>query len=562
MKVFNKYLFLKLYKFEDQINYINSHNYIIWEYVYESKYLSEEFIDMYVHNLDEINNVEHLTKSVLVSHKKKINWDKISKIYNLSEEFMDKYDNELNWSLIFENQDLSKEFIDGFCNLETDQLKKLIENQKVSEEFINSYKDGFDIEMWDLTIYSQKLSESFLIDNIDKIAYGVMLANQDLSEKFIRNLIKKNISEKKEKSLWWSINNYLKLSEEFMEEFEKKINWKDIKKNNKITELSDEFIEKYKNKLGLNYSLKMITNKDKFIKDNNTILVEVKSLYSSLSDDFMQNNNTDKYSLSKNKNISEEFVNKYHDKVDWEVILKECFLTEKFLNNNLIKDYTNSSKIENKKTIKGLSQKYIEENLNRIDISKLLKHKKIDEEFLIKNINVFGWEMVSLYQNLSEEFIEKYEKEINWKELTKNENINFTTLKKFKHLLHKNELIVGCGKFEGYGNYREEMNFKLHKIYSYEDIKKIKEIYKLDDNVEKMINKFKRHNIDINSDKLISRNFTYFKKEMFRKNIIKSYKKIKKSVKIINKYKHKLYLKKKFKKEIMEKELSNTEIFF
>jgi hypothetical protein len=91
---------------------------------------------------------------------------------------------------------------------------------------------------WGWISSNQKLSEDFIREFQKKVDWGCISATQKLSEGFIR--------EFQEKVNWDCISAYQKLSEEFIREFQKKVNWDRISANQK---LSEEFIREFQEKV-------------------------------------------------------------------------------------------------------------------------------------------------------------------------------------------------------------------------------------------------------------------------------------------------------------------------
>ena len=81
----------------------------------------------------------------------------------------------------------------------------------------------------------QKLSENFIIEFQDKVDWDWIPKYQKLSEDFIR--------EFQDKIYWTYISKYQKLSENFIREFQDKVDWDCISEYQK---LSYEFIEEFK----------------------------------------------------------------------------------------------------------------------------------------------------------------------------------------------------------------------------------------------------------------------------------------------------------------------------
>ena len=94
---------------------------------------------------------------------------------------------------------------------------------------------------WGCISSRQNLSEDFIQEFQDKVDWGYISMFQKLSEDFIR--------EFQDKVYWYNISTYQKLSESFIRDFQDKVRWYFISKHQK---LSNEFIDEFKDRLNLN----------------------------------------------------------------------------------------------------------------------------------------------------------------------------------------------------------------------------------------------------------------------------------------------------------------------
>src|SRR3712207_3292379 len=90
--------------------------------------------------------------------------------------------------------------------------------------------------------------------------------------------------------------------------------------------------------------------------------------------------------ISKNKNLTKEFIEKYQDKIDWDEI---CIYQE-------------------------LSESFMEKYANKLNWDLISKYQKLSEEFIEKHANKVNWFWIGKYQKLSEAFIEKYKDKLDW----------------------------------------------------------------------------------------------------------------------------------------------------
>jgi peptide methionine sulfoxide reductase MsrB len=84
--------------------------------------------------------------------------------------------------------------------------------------------------------------------------------------------------------------------------------------------------------------------------------------------------------------LSEEFVEKYKDKLNWYSISK----------------------------YQKLSEEFIEKYKDKVDWGWISFNQKLSEQFIEKYKDKVDWYWVSFHQKLSEQFIEKYKDKVNW----------------------------------------------------------------------------------------------------------------------------------------------------
>ena len=146
----------------------------------------------------------------------------------------------------------------------------------LNKELGTSYKSLFDVN-WTYISEFQKLSEEFIREFQDKIDWYNISIYQKLSENFIR--------EFQDKVDWFYISKYQKLSEEFIREFQDKIDWYNIFKYQK---LSENFIREFQDKVDWDF-------------------------------------------VSKYQNLSENFIREFQDKINWNNISKYQKFSPEFI---------------------------------------------------------------------------------------------------------------------------------------------------------------------------------------------------------------------------------------
>lgn len=206
-----------------------------------SKYkLSEDFIR---NNQDEIDwcrivETQVLSEDIIMEFHKKMIWHQLSRQQVLSEDLIRTFLHEVDWAGISYSQKLSESFIGQHEH----EIKwgYIAANQTLSEQFIKKY----GINSRNFNWATKEIKSTGLLNFRD------ILKNQRLSEAFIREIIsdiKDSISSKESadaalEEIFQLIAMCQPLSEEFIEEFAKDIDWFYI---SKFQVLSRDFIKKH-----------------------------------------------------------------------------------------------------------------------------------------------------------------------------------------------------------------------------------------------------------------------------------------------------------------------------
>lgn len=136
------------------------------------------------------------------------------------------------------------------------------EYENITEEFIR--QNLYQLDWLEISKNTNRLSDEFLIEFQDKLNWKYLTCKSDYSEKLVRCGISNgwpldlvfcdiNVSEdfireyenKLDPSSWIGISRNQCLSEEFIREFQDKVYWKFIREKQK---LSDEFLDEFNHK--------------------------------------------------------------------------------------------------------------------------------------------------------------------------------------------------------------------------------------------------------------------------------------------------------------------------
>src|SRR5574344_2076628 len=128
----------------------------------------------------------------------------------------------------------------------------------------------------------------------------------------------------------------------------------------------------------------VITEDNKSVTNKIKIIEEIKDI-EKFFDENVDNFEVDWYYISKNQKLSEEFIDKYNDKVYW----------------GYISQY------------QKLSEEFIEKHYDKVYWCYISIYQTLSEEFIEKHKHKVDWGYISQFQKLSESFIEKHIDKVN-----------------------------------------------------------------------------------------------------------------------------------------------------
>ena len=107
--------------------------------------------------------------------------------------------------------------------------------------------------------------------------------------------------------------------------------------------------------------------------------------------------------------LSEEFIVRHADRLDWYYISMYQKLSESFIERHC--EFVNWHSISE---CQKLSEEFIERNADRVDWGCICKYQKLSEKFIERHADRVAWGCISCRQKLSEAFIERYADRVNW----------------------------------------------------------------------------------------------------------------------------------------------------
>ena len=223
----------------DEINYNPKYNNLLIKYQILPEILLKKYIDNTpIEKIDFYNLAlnQNIPDDIIDKYEKHLDWDIISQEQLLKIQTIVKYHKKINWSLLPLNIKTQYLFNDSFILVF--QKENIWDNigwmDKVTIDCIWSYKNLITNKGWFSIIEHKELAN-------DKI--------EDLINNIIPQL---NINENE---CWDIISINQKLSEEFIEKYQDKLNWSSI---SLFQDLSWDFIQKFNKKI----ILKNLSNND------------------------------------------------------------------------------------------------------------------------------------------------------------------------------------------------------------------------------------------------------------------------------------------------------------
>ncbi len=134
--------------------------------------------------------------------------------------------------------------------------------------------------------------------------------------------------------------------------------------------------------------------------------------------------------VSMNQKLSESFIKEFKDKVNWYHISRYQNLSESFIRE--FKDKIDWSTIS---IYQKLSESFIREFKDNIYWPHISGYQKLSEPFIREFKDNVYWPYISKYQKLSESFIREFKDEVDWLYIPINQKLSPEFKKEFKHKL-------------------------------------------------------------------------------------------------------------------------------
>jgi hypothetical protein len=203
------------------------------------------------------------------------------------------------------------------------------------------------------------------------------------------------------------------LPEEFIHHFKEDICWRVIKQK-----FSEEFIIDYKDHFWFCYYLKY----HKISEDTLEILINTENVFCE----------SEWETISEFQDLSEDFIRRYHSKLDWDLISEFQVLSEEFLEE--FRDLINWDSIYIYES--PLSEEFVLRFDNYLNLYLVFRFQRYPESFIrhfLKESDYrLEWRIVSECQDLSEDFIREFQDFIDWKVITSDQTFSEDFIREFQ----------------------------------------------------------------------------------------------------------------------------------
>lgn len=398
-----------------------------WDFISSNQILDEQFIFKYFESLnwDHLCEFQKLSDKTLTVLNKYVVWFWVCKQQKLSEKYIEHFiKGDIYWNFIFNNQNYSDHFlmkhldkIENWFDFKPRIKKKIpiefidyavknkkeidwsyfLQHKKLNAKTIKKYKDIINTVHFDPLDYSEKelsrlisygieikdlysskqLSDNFLREHLDDVNWDILSRTNNFSIEFIR--------EYQDKINWHEYSKREIIPYEIFEEFQDKIIWNGISIYNHC--IDKRFVKRFGHKLE---PWNIICNNFNKIDED-----YLDSLYPNLDADEKER----LYSLHP---LSEQFVEKHlKGKREWKRYAAD---------------------------VRSLSEEFIRKHADKLDWHTLCSTQKLSERLMEDYIDRLDWLEVSINQKLSEKFIRKHQDKVVWGEILLNQKLSMNML--------------------------------------------------------------------------------------------------------------------------------------
>ena len=168
-------------------------------------------------------------------------------------------------------------------------------------------------------------------------------------------------------------------------------------------------------------------------KDINWSLISKRILTEEFIDKYA--NKLDWGVLSAWQPLTSYIINKYEKKINWEQVSMNYSIDENTIIDNI--DKFNQSSLDFIASYRGLKESTIEKiPFNKSAWEQVCEYQKLSENFIREHINDINWRFIIQYQILSEDFMREYKGKLDWDEISAWQRLSESFIWEFRDKLN------------------------------------------------------------------------------------------------------------------------------
>jgi phosphoribosylanthranilate isomerase len=174
-----------------------------------------------------------------------------------------------------------------------------------------------------------------------------------------------------------------------------------------------------------------------------------------LSEDFIRKfkNKVNWHNISIHQKLSEDFIREFKDEIDWYYISMYQKLSESLIRE--FKDEVNWYYISRHQK---LSENFIKKFKDRVHWNRISEYQKLSENFIRESKDKVSWYCIPVYQKLSEDFIKEFKDRVDWHYISKYQELSENFIREFKDEVNWYNISAYQNLSK---NFRKEFNLKI-----------------------------------------------------------------------------------------------------
>jgi len=377
------------------------------------------------------------TKYFEIENLSDYEWDKISENINLTSEIINEYPDKINWSLIRCHYNFEYNFIES--NLLKFDFDVLVKNCLLDENLIlKGWNNYFKLHLINNQLLTDSIIDLLLKDIQDEFIFGRIIANQNLNNYYLEEIISKLGENQISNDFWDEISkNYL--SEDFIIKYDDKLNWKLL---SRYQDFTVEFLKEYIDRIDWEeISVHQKLNEDFIIDNKSNLNWQSISSIQKITPRIVElclekiNENTQYWeNILTNNKFKEDLLLNIFERTDWNEDILISAVKYQILGQDVIEILFKKIEQYNQNWIyynQRFQKDFIYKNLDNFDFNSFADNKFLSDELVLEFQTQLS-NQISKYSRGSKLPDDKSLENLFWKKITAHYNINKNLRKQYK----------------------------------------------------------------------------------------------------------------------------------